>query len=268
MSSASALVSTRGPLARLLGAAPVKVAEMDPRLATPGADLFAEEARAIASAVDSRRRQFTAGRWLARHAWRELGHGPAPLVNDANRVPIWPAGVVGTITHTNIWCAAAVARASDVVGLGADVEPATPLELGLWDRVCRPEEQVFLRAQPTALAGLLAKAVFSAKESIYKALYPRIRTFLDFQGMRIELTRSGSDWIWQAELQVPWGGLAPGQRLSPGRLHIDADLILTSVVLERCPWEALLEAPSEPREDVDELPDAGAGMKGGRRLGG
>jgi 4'-phosphopantetheinyl transferase EntD len=259
-------------LARLLGDAPVEVAEMDPRLAAPGADLFVEEAQAIASAVDSRRRQFTAGRWLARHAWRELGHEPAPLVNDANRVPIWPAGLIGTITHTNIWCAAAVARSSDVAGIGADVEAATPLELGLWDRVCLPDEQAFLRGQPAPLAGLLAKAVFSAKESIYKALYPRIRTFLDFKGMRIELSRSGSDWSWQAELQVPWGGLTPGLRLSPGRLHIDADLIVTCVVLSRWPSEEPSEPPSELRserpQDVDELPDARAGLKGRRALGG
>lgn len=254
MSSTPSLVSTRGPLALLLGDAPVQVAEMDPRLATPGADLFLEEAEAITSAVDSRRRQFTAGRWLARHAWRELGHAPAPLVNDAQRVPVWPSGLVGTITHTHVWCAAAVARASDVAGIGADVEAATPLELGLWDRVCRPEEQAFLREQPAPLAGLLGKAIFSAKESIYKALYPRIRTFLDFQGMRIELARSGSGWTWQAELQVPWGRLVPGQRMSPGRLHMDADLILTCVVLPR--W------PSEPPQDLDELSDAGGGAEG------
>jgi 4'-phosphopantetheinyl transferase EntD len=260
MSSASALVLTRGPLTRLLGEAPVKVAEMDPRLASPGVDLFEEEAQAIANAVDSRRRQFTAGRWLARHAWRELGHDPAPLINDANRVPIWPDGLVGTITHTNIWCAAAVARSSDVVGIGADVEAATPLERGLWDRVCRPEERAFLHAQPEPLAGLLAKALFSAKESIYKALYPRIRAFLDFQGMLIELSPAGDGWTWQAELQVPWGGLAPGQRLSPGRLHIDASLIVTSVVLAR--W------PSEPPKDLDQLPDAGAALKGDPALGG
>lgn len=255
MSSTSSLLSTDGPLARMLAGTPVKVAEMDPRLATPGAELFEEEAQAIAKAVDSRRRQFTAGRWLARHAWRELGHGSVPLLNDANRVPVWPAGLVGTITHTHSWCAAAVGRSSELVGLGADVEPATALEPALWERVCRPEERQFLRARPAELAGLLAKALFSAKESIYKALYPRIRTFLDFQGMRIELSRVGDDdWIWDAELQVPWGGLSPGRKLGPGRLRMEADLIVTSIVLSR----------SQSLEDIDELADAGAGLEGGR----
>jgi len=210
----------------------------------------------------------TAGRKLARQAWQQLGVAPVALLSDAQRVPIWPRGIVGTITHTHVWCAAAVARQADIAGLGADVELASPLELALWERICRPEERAFLHALPEPLPGLLAKAVFSAKESIYKALYPRIRTFLDFQGMRIELSRSGADWVWQAELRVPWGGLAPGQRLSPGRLHMDAELIVTSVVLTRWPSGTPPEPSSQAPQDLDELPDTGAGMKGSRARGG
>ncbi len=173
---------------------------MDPRLISPEAELLPEEAPAVSNAVLSRRQQFAAGRRLARNAWQRLGYPPAALLPDAQRVPIWPSGLVGSITHTHVWCAAAVARSSDVSALGADVELATPLELGLWERVCRPEERTFLRAQPEAASGLLAKAIFSAKESIYKALYPNVRVFLDFQGMHIELERGSADeggtWAW------------------------------------------------------------------------
>ncbi len=233
MPSARAPVSTNGPLARLLSDTRVKVAEMDPRGARAGEGLFPEEAQMIARAVESRRQQFTAGRCLARQAWQELGHPPAALLSDQQRVPAWPAGIVGTITHTHVWCAVAVAERCDVSGLGADVEPATALEPGLWERVCRPEERAFLQRQTQERGGLLAKGVFSAKESIYKALYPSIRVFLDFQAMRIELepTATPDTWTWHAELQVAWGHLAAGQRLGPGKLGIDRDLILTAVVL-------------------------------------
>jgi 4'-phosphopantetheinyl transferase EntD len=206
---------------------------MDPREASAGEGLFPEEAAMVASAVQSRRQQFTAGRCLARQAWQQLGHPPAPLLSDQQRVPAWPTGIVGTITHTHVWCAAAVAERRDVSGLGADVEPATALEPALWERVCRPEEREFLLRQTGERGGLLAKGVFSAKESIYKALYPSIRVFLDFQAMRIELEPTAilGTWTWYAELQVPWGHLAAGQRLGPGKLGIDRDLILTAVVL-------------------------------------
>ncbi len=235
MSSDSRSGSSHGPLARLLADTPAQVAEIDPRQIPPDAGLFPEESAAISKAVSSRRQQYTAGRCLARDAWQRLGQAPVALLNDEHRVPIWPAGVIGTITHTHVWCAVAVARRDEVFGLGADVEAATALELGLWERVCRPEEREFLRAQPAALAGLLGKAIFSAKESIYKALYPSVRSFLDFQAMRIELTPPAAgvrtDWLWHAELQVPWGHLRPGQRFGPGKLSIDAELILSAIVL-------------------------------------
>jgi 4'-phosphopantetheinyl transferase EntD len=222
-----------GPVARVLDDPRVVVAEMDPRQAAPGVGLFAEEATLVDKAVLTRRQQFTAGRLLARQAWSRLGQAPVALLNDAQRVPIWPHGIVGTITHTHVWCAAAVARQADVAGLGADVELATPLELALWERICRPEERAFLHALPEPLPGVLAKAVFSAKESIYKALYPSVRVFLDFQGMHIALEPGPSPelWTWQATLQSAWGSLSPGQRFAPGKLVIDRDVIASAVVL-------------------------------------
>jgi 4'-phosphopantetheinyl transferase EntD len=229
-----------GPLAQLLREdsselAPLHIAEMDPRRAPPSSALFPEEARAIERAVESRQQQFTAGRLLARHAWRGLGVAPMALLNDEQRVPRWPEGLVGSITHTHGWCAAVVARDAHFAALGSDVEAATPLDPGLWERICRPEERALLERLGDARAGLLAKAFFSAKESIYKALYPRARVFLDFQAMHIELEPGAAPgrWRWQAELQLPWGPFRPGQRFGPGRLGIDGDWIVTGIALPR-----------------------------------
>lgn len=230
-----------GPLARLLRAHPVCVAEMDPRQVaalaarSPAALLFPEEAQSIAKAVESRRQQFTAGRLLARQAWQALGLGPRALLNDEQRVPRWPAGIVGSITHTHGWCAAAVARAEQIDALGTDVEAATPLDPGLWPRICRPEELRWLETCPAARAGLWAKAFFSAKESIYKALYPSVRIFLDFQAMHIEFApgAAGGESEWQARLQVAWGPFEPGQQFAAGRLGIDDEWIVTGIALGR-----------------------------------
>jgi 4'-phosphopantetheinyl transferase EntD len=228
-------VRAPGPLARLFeGDDRVVVAEMDPRLMAPGSGLFPEEASSIESAVLSRRQQFTAGRCLARRAWQQLGQAAVALLNDQQRVPIWPSEIVGTITHTHTWCAAAVARRSQVAGLGADVEGASPLEVDLWERICRPEERVFLAEGPVESAGLLAKGLFSAKESIYKALYPSVRVFLDFQGMHVALepsTREPGRWSWRATLQVAWGPFERGRSFGPGQLQLDADLISSAIVL-------------------------------------
>jgi 4'-phosphopantetheinyl transferase EntD len=234
----SAFGSAAGPLARLLDDPRIAVAELDPRQVVPDTGLFPAESAPLAHAVLSRRQQFTAGRLLARQAWARLGQAPMPLLNDAQRVPVWPNGLVGTITHTVGWCAVAVARQSEVEGLGADVESATPLERQLWERVCRPEERRFLEALDPDRQGLVAKGFFSAKESIYKAVYPSVRVFLDFQGMALTLEPAtpraldgGELWHWQPILQTAWGPYAPGHRFPTGRLSLDAELIASAVVL-------------------------------------
>lgn len=219
-----------GPLARLIASAQIRVAETDPRTVPAGVGLFPRESLAISKAVQSRREQFTAGRVLARRALAELGYAAVELPSDRDRVPEWPPGIIGTITHTHGWCAAAVARSSDVSVLGADVEAATPLDRGLWERVCRPEERAFLQTLPPERAGLLAKAIFSAKESAYKALYPRIRTFLDFQGMSIAFEASAAGPAsWRAELRADWGDLQRGHELGPGKLALGPEWIVTAV---------------------------------------
>jgi len=228
----SPLPRTDGPLASLLDSEQIAIAELDPQLVAPGAGLFPEEAASVANAVETRRKQFTAGRLLARDAWQRLGVPAQPLLNDEQRVPRWPAGIVGTITHTHGWCAAAVAKDTHFSALGADVEAATPLERGLWERICRPWERRLLESSAER-GGVLGKAFFSAKESIYKALYPRVRVFLDFQAMHIELEPGAAHGRsrWQAELQVPWGPFRAGQRFGPGRLGIDDDWIVTGIAL-------------------------------------
>jgi 4'-phosphopantetheinyl transferase EntD len=81
-------------------------------------------------------------------------------------------------------------------------------------------------------AGVWGKAFFSAKESIYKALYPGVRVFLDFQSMQIELEPLAEGrYRWQAELQIDWGPFRRGERFGPGVLGIDESWILTAIAL-------------------------------------
>jgi 4'-phosphopantetheinyl transferase EntD len=238
----SPLPRSDGPLAKLFDTERIAIAELDPQLVTPGAGLYPEEAASVANAVETRRKQFTAGRMLARDAWQRLGVPAQPLLNDEQRVPLWPAGLVGTITHTHGWCAAAVAKNTHFSALGADVEAATPLERGLWERICRPAERRWLESAPER-AGILGKAFFSAKESIYKALYPSVRIFLDFHSMQIELEPLAEGTCrWHAELQIDWGRFRRGQRFGPGVLAIDSSWILTGIAL---PLGAL-SAPRAP----------------------
>ncbi|WP_405845207.1 4'-phosphopantetheinyl transferase [Streptomyces platensis] len=71
-------------------------------------DLFPEESQVIALAVDKRRREFTTARSCAREALRRLGHPTVPIPRGRSGAPLWPAGVVGSITHCQGYRSAAV----------------------------------------------------------------------------------------------------------------------------------------------------------------
>lgn len=178
------------PLFRPLLPSSVLVAEMVPDQADPAQLLTAELAQ-IAHAVERRRREYAAGRLLARALLRELGVQEAPLLNGADRVPQWPAGIVGSITHCAGLCAVVVAASAGVRAIGIDAEPAEPLPEGVAARVLGEADRRSLERLPADLESCADRLVFSAKEAVFKALFPLTRTFLDFPDIEVELEAGG-----------------------------------------------------------------------------
>ncbi|MGJ7416578.1 nuclear transport factor 2 family protein [Streptomyces cinereoruber] len=151
--------------------------------------LHPEEEDVVRTAVADRRREFAVGRHSARIALGGLGFAPPVIRRGPGGAPVWPPGVVGSITHAGGVCAAAVAPAADVAGLGIDIEPAEPLPDEVLTLVCTPGERHQLPPGPTA--PLFAKVVFSAKESVYKVLSPLTGRFWDFHDVELALDLPG-----------------------------------------------------------------------------
>lgn len=131
----------------------------------------------------NRRREFIAGRAHARQVLESLGLVNPSLPVGKNRAPVWPAGFVGSISHGGALVLAVAAPGTRLAAIGVDVEPSTPLEADLLERVCRPEEWARLRGSPDCRQR--AKLVFSAKESVYKCLAPRMGIFMEFFDLEI-----------------------------------------------------------------------------------
>jgi 4'-phosphopantetheinyl transferase EntD len=206
----------------------VLLAEMPPALADP-ALLHAEEQRRIERAVDKRRREFAAGRLLAHGLLDAVGAPRSPLLPDADRVPSWPSGVVGSITHCQSLCAVAVAPAAQWSGLGLDVEPAAPMDATLLPMILRDAEFARIAALPAALRPLGGILVFSIKEAVYKAIYPQCRVFLDFR--QVELTFEGED-AFVADVLVA-GAHPPGHARIRGRFRVAEGHVASAVLLSR-----------------------------------
>ena len=88
--------------------------------------LLPEEERCIGRAAGKRRREFAAGRACARKALQHFGIYGHPLVVGADRAPVWPPNIVGSITHCDGFVGVAVARQGVIRGIGLDAERARP----------------------------------------------------------------------------------------------------------------------------------------------
>lgn len=168
--------------------------------------LLPEERRLLGAGVSAKRtRDFTLGRHCAHQALERLqGISPAPenreagiitapprlekvnpatlpILRGAGRMPLWPEGVVGSITHSAGMAAAAAAYSNAYAGIGLDLERVGRSSERLIARILRPEERVWLEALPAHLREVVFAVIFSTKESIFKALHPATGVFLGFQ---------------------------------------------------------------------------------------
>lgn len=203
-------------------------------------ELFPQESAAIERAVEKRRREFTTVRACARDALAVLGVDRVPLVPGQRGAPQWPAGVVGSMTHCEGYCAAVVAHRDDVDSIGIDAEPDAPLPVGLLEVVSVTEELAGLHA--VASTGVAAdRLLFSAKESVYKAWFPLTGRWLGFEQASVTLRPTGT---FTARLLVD-GMTADGRRLTSfeGRWTAGRGLVLTAVAVPRAGRASAWAAP-------------------------
>ncbi|MFJ6565969.1 4'-phosphopantetheinyl transferase [Streptomyces sp. NPDC091292] len=197
----------------------------------PDAVLFPEEEALIARAVPKRRYEFTTARLCAREALARLGHPAAPILRDPRGAPLWPEGVVGSLTHCAGYRAAAVAHRDDLAALGLDAEPNAPLPdpdtLALVSLAGERERLAGLAAAHAGLGVHWDRLLFSAKESVYKSWYPLTGRWLGFE--EADITISARDHTFRAELLVP-GPTVNGTTLTHlnGHWQLRGNLILTS----------------------------------------
>ncbi len=162
----------------------IEAAEGDPQEIT--GVLHPEEESLSEKAVETRCREFAAGRILAHRVLAKWGLKNYALMSGANREPLWPQGFVGSITHTSGYCAVVAGRRQDFDSLGIDVERVERVHQDIWPAVCTPQELDFLNCLPISERQQYAALFFSAKESFYKCQYPLTQQWLEFGDVTIQ----------------------------------------------------------------------------------
>ncbi len=185
--------------------------------------LWPEEEQAVTRAIAKRQAEFAAGRRAARQALTGIGIAPVAVPVGGHRQPLWPDGVTGAITHDAGVALAAVTPTDRTIGLGIDVTLADPL----------PEKTraaILTHSAEQSLNPPEERAVFSAKESLFKALFPQLGTYFGFDAASVAPDLATGRF--EITLTRTLGEFQSGQRWT-GRLGIVGPCLISALVCRR-----------------------------------
>jgi len=171
--------------------------------------LLLPEEQAIAESFGSqkRRAEFTLGRIYAHRVLSRFSLESEPILrNPETREPCWPDSVWGSITHSAGFVAVAVGLKKEIRGVGIDMESLSrSVDFNIRRHVCVDSELEWLESLPTKQANRALRIIFSAKESIFKCLYPGTKTYLTFKDAEVSLNETEKNFSFNIFKSCPVG---------------------------------------------------------------
>jgi enterobactin synthetase component D len=149
----------------------------------------------IVRSVPRRQAEFFAGRLCARAAIEALGVPGTQVETGVLGAPTWPAGLIGSISHSSTLSVALVLSESQCRGIGIDLEIVPDrdgLEALRAVALNAAERRLIARASEFS-EDVLTTLVFSAKESFFKATAIQAGRYFDFSA--IECVNIGTDTL-------------------------------------------------------------------------
>ncbi|WP_425393639.1 4'-phosphopantetheinyl transferase family protein [Actinomyces gerencseriae] len=167
----------------------------------------------LKKAGQKRWQEFAAVRLCAKIALQSLNYERPVMVPGRSGLPTLLNGLIGSMTHCNSYCAAAVAPSQVCNAIGIDAEPNRGVTPGVLDRIAsstKCEHVQYLRALHPHIS--FDRLLFSSKESIYKAVFSNSGDSLRFKDVRVLAnpnsnfdTQITSSHLRRASLQVILG---------------------------------------------------------------
>ncbi len=146
-------------------------------------ELYPEERVDWGRMKRQRRLEYSSGRRVAHEALSMAIGESLPVLTD-ERLPVWPKGWVGSISHTKNKAAAMLGRECDYAGMGIDLALQNSVTERIAEKVTTPSER-------TTLVADVSTQIFSAKEAVYKAVNPISLEFLGMRDVEIEFDKTG-----------------------------------------------------------------------------
>ncbi|MEJ4044914.1 4'-phosphopantetheinyl transferase family protein [Erwinia sp. SLM-02] len=139
----------------------------------------------LQNAVNKRRAEYLASRYCLQQAMSTLGVEQFILHNDEERAPLWPAGIRGSLSHTcQRICALLTHRREVLPGIDCEQIMTEKHASELAHLIVNAAEKALIEQTELPFHCALT-VVFSAKESLYKAIWPELRRFMDFSAAEV-----------------------------------------------------------------------------------
>jgi 4'-phosphopantetheinyl transferase EntD len=155
------------------------------------ATLIGEELAAAAYFTERERNNFMLGRECAREALATLGYNSCSLPRHSDGGVVWPAGIVGSLSHKRDHCVAVVGISAKLAGVGIDLELIDIDDNQMIERIATPRERAGIAALGERCVSP-ATLLLASKEAVYKAQFRRHGRELDWGEVEIDFDDRGS----------------------------------------------------------------------------
>jgi 4'-phosphopantetheinyl transferase EntD len=194
--------------------------------------LLPEEENFLKTLSSSKRKtEFSQGRSSAHQALAKFKLESEPILRNAEtREPCWPDRIRGSITHSGEYVAAAVGLADDVSGIGIDLESLSrAVDFNISRHVCVDKEMEWLKTLAPDQANQALRIIFSAKESIFKCLFPISKTYLYFKDATVTIDEDNAEFTFTLSREC--SGITEAGFQHSGKFSIINKMLLTAIYL-------------------------------------
>lgn len=175
--------------------------------------------------ADKRKMDYLAGRLCGLEALKKLNIQVNNIPMQKDRSPLWPDGIVGSITHTNGIAIAAVSNS--LKGIGIDAERL------MSENRYKKISKMFVSENEKSLVEtnleINPTLIFSAKESLYKALYPQCMQYFGFLEATLISIKKNS---FEIELHSEHSSVKPLDKIYSGKYSLFNDLLVSWITIK------------------------------------
>jgi enterobactin synthetase component D len=188
----------------------------------------------IKLSVPKRQAEFLAGRFAAKHGLKSVDF---PMNNKGitigkNRDPQWPNKIIGSITHSGIYASAIVSNSSAYRFIGLDIESYIEEDVfGMIQSVIASDEELSQLSTFGYTESQALTILFSAKECLFKSVYPFIREFFGFKQARLVQTSTAFNFLKLTfELSAGYSKLCNSKNIFQVYATVDQQSVTTTII--------------------------------------